>query len=145
MRGDGAVALIPRSARRTARIGRGPFEGVRSHEMSLVYLETEQAAAHSLYGPYRSGYRFPPKVRRKARRKKADKPDKPTHAHVAIFNGEGDGITTEVRGHSHLIRGLELEAAADGHTHELGETRVAPIAYRHYRAVIAKGDSRWGH
>ncbi len=106
------MALIPRSARGKARIGRGPFAGVRSHEMGLVYLETEQAGA------------------------------KPTHAHVAIFNGEGDGITTEVRGHSHRIDGLVLEAAADGHTHELGETRVEPIAYRHYRAVIAnaKGD-----
>ncbi len=60
------------------------------------------------------------------------------HAHVAVFNESGDGLTTDVRGHSHRIRGLELEPAADGHTHEIGETRVAPIAYRHYRSVIGK-------
>lgn len=48
------------------------------------------------------------------------------HRHVAIFNDAGDGVTSDVDGHSHRICGLELEPAADGHTHGLSDERVDP-------------------
>lgn len=46
------------------------------------------------------------------------------HSHVGVFNGSGNGWTTAAAGHYHLIGGLELKPAADGHTHELTEERV---------------------
>ena len=60
------------------------------------------------------------------------------HEHVAVFNDAGDGITTEVRGHTHRICGLEIEPGEDGHTHELGERRVPPIEYARYRTMLCR-------
>jgi hypothetical protein len=45
------------------------------------------------------------------------------HHHVAVFNGSGNGYTSEAPdGHSHRIRELEVQPAR-GHTHELTEMR----------------------
>ena len=46
------------------------------------------------------------------------------HRHAAVFDAAGDGWTTTAGGHHHVIRGLEVRPAQDGHTHELSSERV---------------------
>jgi hypothetical protein len=82
--------------------------GVRTRDLALVYLSTEEAGRQA------------------------------PHAHVAIFDENGDGMTTAVEGHSHDIRELEIQPAADGHTHTLGTTRVEPVSYRLYFGLICR-------
>jgi hypothetical protein len=46
------------------------------------------------------------------------------HHHVAVFNGAGNGNTTEAAdGHSHRVVELEI-MPANGHTHELTAVRA---------------------
>lgn len=79
-----------------------------------------------------------------------DKAGSVPHEHVAIFDGQGNGVTTSVllisgrgaAGHSHEIHGLELLAASDGHTHELTHIRAEPIDYAHYRRLICGARAR---
>jgi hypothetical protein len=45
------------------------------------------------------------------------------HAHVAVFDGDGNGYTTTAPdGHFHLVRGCEI-SPANGHRHELTSRR----------------------
>jgi len=46
------------------------------------------------------------------------------HNHVAIFDGDGDGFTTFIGGHQHIVEGLEVKAGDTRHAHELTAIRI---------------------
>lgn len=47
------------------------------------------------------------------------------HHHVAVFDDNGNGVTSTAQGHKHRVRWLQVLPAADGHTHELTTTRAS--------------------
>lgn len=72
------------------------------------------------------------------------------HTHVARFDDDGNGITSEAPdGHWHTVSGCDVLPAGDGHTHELTDQRQteeederrAP-AWRPGRAAQGRGATR---
>jgi len=46
------------------------------------------------------------------------------HNHIAIFDDDGNGFTTVVVGHRHIVEGLEVKPGNAGHGHELTVIRI---------------------
>lgn len=82
----------------------------REHDPALVYLRTDSGTGQA------------------------------PHTHLAIFDDEGNGRTTDAPdGHAHEIRGLDVQPAG-GHTHRLGTERVTVdrAEHRRYRKLLRR-------
>jgi len=66
------------------------------------------------------------------------------HAHLAVFDGRGNGMTTPgPDGHVHVVLACDVMLAPDRHTHEL-TARRAPCPSDMSEIERPSGSGRWG-